>query len=693
MRLVNQRKAALLSCAGALLALPACSTVTSRYVGDASTASRTEGRADGTQAGILYFLPRQLAKVTVKRTERKLDGAIKAAEQKVGGVRDAEAAIAAATAAISKTENEIVAGLGGDDGLLILKARLAEQKAALETAKKDKTTAEAALAAAKANVRELLAVGRAERRYAEASENLDNASQALDDAQNKQRGIETEIAALKRQLDALPARAPNTPIDPNNPDDLRRLNLEAALADKQNNNLKDAVADTLKKAKALTDAQYTMQQIAANTPDPFTAYSVAVSIELQPPSADPAQPFRLDPRHTIFRDDDHKLKVGRNGLLASANIIAEDRTADILVEIATFAGAMLGAPPGAGDGGPRGVADQCPMKSDDYSAIVDFADQASVDDLNKFMRCYGVRTKVTTPVWAADTRPTGAPTSKAIDGIVYRTPIEVLVKIERCPEAGRDCGDDEWSPSETLALALPQAGPISFVRQHAGLMTKTTYDTTFSDGILVDYASNRPSEALHLAAAPMRVLNGLFDGASKIISLRTGRNNALAGLSNSQLALLNAQANYDLAGIDNDRKLTEAERTLYEARVALQAAAINGDRTLTESQIALIQKQVALQTAAIDGQRNLTDAEIALLERQSALQLAPLSGASNLANARLGLIQAQGNLATGANTAQAQLSASELELAVALLRDRARARSISDCLAKNGPGAVDLCIP
>ncbi len=101
-----------------------------------------------------------------------------------------------------------------------------------------------------------------------------------------------------------------------------------------------------------------------------------------------------------------------------------------------------------------------------------------------------------------------------------------------------DVGDDRtgWFLKDTLNVSLPQFGAISPVPQNSGFMTRTGHNNTFKDGVLVKYDADRPRELLEVARTPVRLVEGLFGGISKVISLRTGANADRVSLSASELS-------------------------------------------------------------------------------------------------------------------------------------------------------------
>jgi len=445
---------------------------------DPGTTATPRAISPGNTEGIAYFLPRQLAKVTAKRSEVALSKAIEALGKAELASSVAKAQVAAAEGAVAETENALVAK--GDIPAIrdLLTARLAAQKKDLADAKAGSATADSNRATAR-----------------------------------------------------------------------------------------KAVSDLASRPPASGDA------------DDVRQYKVTVDIELLPPSADPAHGYRLSPRHSAFRDDEQKLAVAPNGLLTSVDIVAADRTADALVELATFAGAIT-------SGMGRSLAQtKCSAVPEEMSAVVDFTNADEVATLNRSLNCMGANILIQgAPEFPVPVHYNSVP----VAGIVYRTPIEILLRIEKC-ETGK-CKDREgWFPTQTIALSLPQAGPISTLPQNAGLFTRTTYGTVFKDGILTSYNSNRPSEILEVARTPMRVLNGVFDGASKVISLRTGQINARAGLVNS-------------------------ETSLQQARTALLIDALSRDKKLTDQQLINLQSAIALQTGQANGQVQLSAADLAAMQ-------------------------------------------------------------------------------
>lgn len=514
--------------------------------------------------GVAYFLPRQLAQVTVTRVRqadvklpKQMADAVKGQAEAQAGVDAATAAVTDAQNGVEAAENAIIAAASPTpEGLAILRKRLEERKDGLVAANADLAKAE---------------------------------------------GIFSSKTDAIKALDLSAGAEPPSPV-------------------KQD-------------------------------------YLATVEINLLPPSADPTRGFRLNPRHSILRDDTHRLTISSTGLLTSSNIVAVDRTGDVIVAIAQAVGAvssLAGVPvvPGTrpGTAPPPPVCKFVPSK---VTLIVDFASAAEVNRANSKLNCMGVRFEIAPSGRATAGRVAQA--KSAFDGIAYRTPVEQWIAIQSCARAEiKDCNpldtsaidtaDPTWRTSQMIALKLPQAGPISYLPQNAGFFTRTSYDAVFEDGILTSYGDDRPSEALQVAGLPIRVIDGLFDGVSHVISLRTGVAKAGTGLSQAQTEQLTAQ--YDLL-----------------------AARIKGSTTISDAQRLNLESQVALAKAGLAGQGSLADAQAALLQQQT------------------NLIIAQANAPT-------QVLTNQVSNQIQALKDQAKLEQIRTCIAaqRQAGEPIDPCL-
>jgi len=410
------------------------------------------------------------------------------------------------------------------------------------------------------------------------------------------------------------------------------------------------------------------QNVSTSSEPAKDIYEVSVSISQLTPTADPQFGFRLNPRHSVFRDDAQELTISPAGLLTNTNIQSTDRTGDILIEMAAFSAAQAvggGGRSSAGDTKPSGEPCKDPTPSQ-LEAVLDLNNPEHLSELNLQLSCMGA--KIERLDAFNGTGPAAVQSRKPIEGIVYRTPIDILFMIKKCTV--KDCpSDTDFFPAETFAVSLPQAGPISILTQNAGFMTDTSYENKFKDGILISYNSSRPSEALALASTPIRIINSAADAAAKVLQVRIGKSNAEIELAKSQLDLLNAQ-------------------------YALNAGPISGQTSVTNAQTALLRAQLGLTAEGTAGATRLTASQLELLNAQLALQARPGAATLSTAQQEYALLQAQLNLSLLQNSATAQQSSSNVNLALTLLRDQARLTNLNKCLAEKVAAGepVDACL-
>lgn len=520
----------------AALLLAGCATVTTKPIASADAhdpGSSFNAAGINPGAGITYFLPRQLAQVTVTRVKqaevrvpKQMADALKAQAEAQDAVDATTAALVEAQARVNAAEDAIVsAASASPDGMAILNARLQKQQAELASAKAD---------------------------LAKAQDNFVSATNAI------------------KALDLSAGAAPPGPI-------------------KQD-------------------------------------YIATVEITLLPPSADPAHGFRLNPNHSWLRDDSHHLAISSAGLLTTSNIVAVDRTGDVIVALAQAAGAVSGlaggpaAAIGPGPTGPPPAPDVCLHVPDKVSLIVDFASATEVNEgANKRLHCMGVRFE-NVPSPAPPVRAVAQSTA-AFDGIAYRTPVEQWVRVQVCAkDMVKDCNPEDtsavdtpdpvWRTSQVIALRLPQAGPISYLSQKAGFFTRTSYDAVFQDGMLTSYDDSRPSEVLQVAGLPIRVIDSLFDGVSHVISLRTGIAKAQTGLTQEQTNQLSAQYDLLTARIKGNAAISDAQKANLESQVALAKAGLAAKGSLADAQAALLQQQTNLIIAQTNAPTQVLDSRV-----------------------------------------------------------------------------------
>ena len=201
---------------------------------------------------------------------------------------------------------------------------------------------------------------------------LADARGALAEAKNALVIAEDRLELVTAQRDAMPEDAPER----------AKMTVEVARATGSAVLARAAVAD----AKAEVAAQGALAIAAARDGKPL--HVSALKLELLPPGADPRQRYVLDARHNPMRDDTHHFVISKDGLLSSSNVIAVDRTADILVELAGAISAVGGFGRSA-VGSARSEAqpgEVCPTDLAQGALVFDPMDRDDVKMANKMLR-------------------------------------------------------------------------------------------------------------------------------------------------------------------------------------------------------------------------------------------------------------------------------------------------------------------
>lgn len=254
--------------------------------------------------------------------------------------------------------------------------------------------------------------------------------------------------------------------------------------------------------------------------------------------------------------------------------------------------------------------------------------------------------------------------------------------------------DGDWVPVETIYLKLPQAGPISVLRQDAGAFVTTEYDLVFDNGILTEYSSERPSEVLAIAETPLKVVDSFFEGVSQIISLRTGRANDLAALSEAQLKLQNARAAEERGAVANQRLLSAENLALANQLAEAEVAQLNNQASLSEAQQALlktiIEAEYASDIARLNQQRALASANQELIQSIATGQNAVLNNEQTALASQLALLNQQNALATAQTGASATLYAAQVQALV----ETQVANELRACVERQiaAGESIDICV-
>lgn len=305
---------------------------------------------------------------------------------------------------------------------------------------------------------------------------------------------------------------------------------------------RDGIIGTVNGLKSLYQSSQTQ-------PEGSCGYTA--KLELLAPQGDPNARFVANPTHNPMRDDTTKLVVTADGLLSSANVVAADRTGDIIVEIAGALGSVLS--PGRGlmtmSVRPREQLD-C-NKAKKMIAIFDPAARSYVDVNSQLSNAdYPLQLERQE---AVDATPVSAAAGRT-DAIFYRSPVPVRIRISECiskvDSAKKDTADEatdeeaivknviakECTAIEEVLLSVPQAGPISYIPQRSSAFVKTVNDVQFENGMIKSWSADRPSEVLEIVRLPVRILTALISVPATMLQLRVNHDSQAKSLAETQAA-------------------------------------------------------------------------------------------------------------------------------------------------------------
>jgi hypothetical protein len=279
------------------------------------------------------------------------------------------------------------------------------------------------------------------------------------------------------------------------------------------------------------------------------ACTSSAKIELLPAQADPDQRFVAQFRHNIFRDDTVTLKVSPAGLLTSTNVVAADRTSDIIVEAAgALSGIQAAKKMEAWTSSDRQAA--CAALPRQFVQILDPVAGATVSSLpgiakvNADLKTADFPFRLTADVSAvvrttADTsqrRLAGAADYAPDGAIYYRSAIPMLLTLEQCAESNAVGTCTKWQATDAAVVTLPQAGPVTYIPMNSAIFVRTVNDVQFTDGSISSWSAERPSEALEIVRLPVKVLTAVVSVPAQLLSLRVDYSSKEKSLADAQQA-------------------------------------------------------------------------------------------------------------------------------------------------------------
>lgn len=193
--------------------------------------------------------------------------------------------------------------------------------------------------------------------------------------------------------------------------------------------------------------------------------SYNITLRLEEPEPDLNYTYRADFSHNWMRDDDFNLAITNRGLLSSTNIIADDQTNEIIVELAgAVAAVATGLPPLVAPVPLRGgrapldilpdnpeipkipTCDFATNVSHRYEKTFDPTDRTTFDKVNyALQKCFPYELDFLDPahpviserpsrpaIKREDTNDDGQKETKPIQGLVYRAALPHILSVNQC---------------------------------------------------------------------------------------------------------------------------------------------------------------------------------------------------------------------------------------------------------------------
>ncbi|MBL4602982.1 MAG: hypothetical protein JKY84_09555 [Emcibacteraceae bacterium] len=260
---------------------------------------------------------------------------------------------------------------------------------------------------------------------------------------------------------------------------------------------------------------------------------VTIKLELLPAGPDPKAAYIAKLKHSILRDDLTKIVVNDRGLLSSSKVTAEDKTSDILVDIAGVFGIITGSSfpkmdPLSTIGDLSDINLGCPIEKPlNYERVFDPSVANEVTHASNYLyACFGRKLIIDTLV-----KNNNDDIPDEIDGYVYRMAMPYTVNVVNYTQG------TPHSEQSVVAM-LPNNGPLAYIPMKSSAFVKTVDDVTFKDGSILSWDSTRPSEMAAFFRIPVAMLKAIVSVPAELIQLKFDSSKSLA---EGQAAQIRAQ--------------------------------------------------------------------------------------------------------------------------------------------------------
>jgi hypothetical protein len=329
--------------------------------------------------------------------------------------------------------------------------------------------------------------------------------------------------------------------------------------------------DALGAARAATISAQANRD-AFNLAQGMCGFEDRFEIELLGYVPDPAQRYTLRHNGSRLRHDKLDLKTTGSGLLSTVDGIADDQSAEVLINLANSVVSVPFLDPAStlatasmDDGrklAPPLQINLCRVqawRALRVRATINPADEIAWGHLvERVNAAASVQMgtsfdyKIALKNAVIDSSLPQCATETACAGVLYRRERPVIVEISR-----GGAKPAEQTPIQSFVLTVPNGQPTDLISLDAMAFARNESKLGFENGMLTSFYADRPSPALEVVSVPWKIAEATADILNDLLTLRVDYTKSQGDVATNQVALLNQM-----------RALIQAETELEAARRA-----------------------------------------------------------------------------------------------------------------------------
>ncbi len=296
-----------------------------------------------------------------------------------------------------------------------------------------------------------------------------------------------------------------------------------------------------------------------------------LKIQLLDPVADIGRRYILQPQDSKLRSDDFKITTTSSGLLNTVDATLDDQSDEILIALAQ---SIVSITKPSVTGFNKNFENLTKSNScDEYAYVpltLDFiidpasdawaalgtslseAAEVPCKSANRAAKKFNFKFEIKT-VDGSFSSNSKHISDTVMEGIVYRREIPIVIKVT----------ESTTKLVSDVMLQVPNGAPAEVLELKATSFVKNTAVLGFTQGLLVSVDTKKPSPALVVAGLPAKIVTGMMDTVSNLLTARVNIVKQETSLATEQ-ANLAKQRQALLDALEELEKLEEAERDAAE---------------------------------------------------------------------------------------------------------------------------------